>query len=302
MPPVEVIDAHVHLVTPGMVERTMRPVTPIRARALEAATEARRRRLRDLPGQTLEEIAAWWERQLDAHGVAAAFFIAVGEANEELAEFCALNPSRFFGWGSLRDPLHPDAARTVLRFPEWGLRGLKLYPPTQRFSASDRAIFPVYEKAAELGIPVLFHFGITVAPVYDLMYANPLHLSAALKQFPEVTFGLAHFGAGFLRETLLLAYHTENLFVDTSGTNNWRQYCPGNPSLESVFADALRVFGPHRVVFGTDTAVGPYRGQILQEQLEILERLGLSEEERALVMGKNARRLFRLEARAAAGR
>jgi predicted TIM-barrel fold metal-dependent hydrolase len=48
--------------------------------------------------------------------------------------------------------------------------------------------------------------------------------------------------------------------------------------------------------------VGPYRGQILQEQLEILERLGLSEEERAAVMGGNARRLFRLEAPAAEGR
>jgi len=302
MPPFEVIDAHVHLVTPRMLERTSRWATGVRSRALEAASQARQRRLRELPGQTLEEIAAWWERQLDGHGVAAAFFIAVGEANEELAEFCALNPTRFYGWGSLQDPLHPDAARTVAHFPEWGLRGLKLYPPTQRFWASDRAVFPVYEKAAELGIPVLFHFGVTVSPLCDLTYANPLHLSAALKQFPEVTFGIAHFGAGFLRETLLLAYHTENLFVDTSGTNNWREYTPGNPSLESIFADALRVFGPHRVVFGTDTAVGPYRGQILREQMEILGRLGLSEEDQAAVMGANARRLFRLEAPAAAGR
>jgi len=292
---VEIIDAHVHLVTPRMVERTLQPHLPIRAPALEAASRVRRRRLQELAGQTLEEIAAWWERQLDAHGVSAAFFIAVGEANEELAEFCALNPRRFFGWGSLSDPLHPDAPRIVAHFPQWGLRGLKLYPPTQRFHASDRAVFPVYEKAAELGIPVLFHFGITVAPLYDLTYANPLNLSAAVKQFPEVTFGIAHFGAGFLRETLMLAYHTDNVFVDTSGTNNWREYTPGNPSLESVFADALRAFGPGRVVFGTDTAVGPYRGQILHEQLALLDRLGLSEEEKALVMAGNARRLFRLD-------
>ncbi len=294
--PFEVIDAHVHLVTPRMVERTVRANLPARAAALEAAVQARRRRLRELAGQTLEEIAAWWERELDAHGVAAAFFIAVGEANEELAEFCARNPRRFFGWGSLADPLHPDAARTVARFPQWGLRGLKLYPPTQRFHASDRAVFPVYEKAAELGIPVLFHFGITVAPLYDLTYANPLSLSAAVKQFPEVTFGVAHFGAGFLRETLFLAYHTENVFVDTSGTNNWRAYTPGNPSLESVFADALRAYGARRVVFGTDTAVGPYRGGVLREHHDILVRLGLSEEDQALVMGGNARRLFRLDA------
>ncbi len=295
MPPVQIIDAHVHLVTPRMVERVTNPNVHIRGPAWEAAVKARQNRLRELPGNSLEEMASWWERQLDTHGVAAAFFIAVGEANEELAEFCALNPRRFFAWGSLADPLHPDAPRIVARFPAWGLRGLKLYPPTQRFSASDRAMFPVYEKAAELGIPVLFHFGITVAPLYDLTYANPLHLSAAIKQFPEVTFGIAHFGAGFLRETLMLAYHTENVFVDTSGTNNWRAYTPGNPSLQSVFEDALRAFGPRRVVFGTDTAVGPYRGAILREQMEILERLGLSEEDQALILGGNARRLFRLD-------
>lgn len=298
----EIIDAHVHLVTPRMVEGVVRPAAQIRASAQEAAVQVRRHRLRELAGSTLEEIAEWWERELDRHGVSAAFFIAVGEANAELAEFCALNPRRFFGWGSLADPLHPDAPRILARFPEWGLRGLKLYPPTQRFHASDRTMFPVYEKAAELGIPVLFHFGITVAPLYDLTYANPLNLSAAVKQFPEVTFGIAHFGAGFLRETLMLAYHTDNVFVDTSGTNNWRTYVPGNPSLESVFADAVRAFGPQRVVFGTDTATGPYRGHILQEHREILERLGLSAEEQAMVLGGNARRLFRLLEIPTAGR
>jgi len=40
--PFPVIDAHVHLVTPRMVERGVRPTAPIRAPALEAAARARR--------------------------------------------------------------------------------------------------------------------------------------------------------------------------------------------------------------------------------------------------------------------
>lgn len=290
----EIVDSHVHLVTASMVRRVGSRPAAIRQRALEAAQAHRARRLGDMPEESIAEIAARWERELDAHGVAAAFFIAVGEANEEISEFVSINPQRFFGWGCLADPLHPDAARTVGRFPEWGLRGLKLRPTVQRFHASNPALFPVYEKAAELRLPVLFHFGISVAPMYDLTYANPLNLSAAIKQFPDVTFGIAHFGAGFLRETLFLAYHTENVFVDTSGTNNWREYHPRHPSLESVFVDALRAFGPQRVLFGTDTAVGPYRGHILREQVDILNRLELSDADRALVLGGNARRLFRL--------
>jgi predicted TIM-barrel fold metal-dependent hydrolase len=290
----EIVDSHVHLVTASMVRRVGSRPAAIRQKALEAAHSHRARRLGDLPEESIAEIAARWERELDANGVAAAFFIAVGEANEEISEFVSINPRRFFGWGCLADPLHPDAARTVARVPEWGLRGLKLRSTVQRFHASNPALFPVYEKAAELRLPVLFHFGISVAPMYDLTYANPLNLSAAIKQFPDVAFGIAHFGAGFLRETLFLAYHTENVFVDTSGTNNWREYHPGHPSLESVFVDALRAFGPQRVLFGTDTAVGPYRGHILREQVDILNRLELSDADRALVLGGNARRLFRV--------
>lgn len=178
---------------------------------------------------------------------------------------------------------------------------MKLYPPTQRFSASDRAVYPVYEAAAEQGLAVLFHFGITIAPIYDLRYANPLELSAAANDFPEVTFVIAHCGAGFLREALFLAYHTENIWVDTSGTNNWRDFTPGPPSLELVFRDLLRTYGARRVMFGTDSGMPQeYRVAILTEQRETFARIGLSKDDREAIFGGNARRLFRLEDQALA--
>jgi len=138
--------------------------------------------------------------------------------------------------------------------------------------------------------------GITVAPLYDLRFADPLHLSAAAKDFPEITFAIAHCGAGFLRETLFLAYHTENIWVDTSGTNNWRDYSPGAPSLESVFRDLLRTYGPQRIMFGTDSTLpDEYRVRIVAEQRELFERLTTSEAEREAVFAGNARRLFGVE-------
>ena len=236
-----------------------------------------------------------WAAAFDRAGVQTGFFIAVGEGNEELAEFVRLNPARFQGWGSVVDPTAPDAAAIVRRFPDWGLRGLKLYPPTQRFSASDRVVYPVYEAAAEGGLAVLFHFGITVAPIYDLRFADPLHLSAAAKDFPEITFAIAHCGAGFLRETLFLAYHTENIWVDTSGTNNWRDYTPGKPSLQDVFADLLRTYGARRIMFGTDSTLShEYREGVLAEQRAAFRGLETTAEDEALIFAGNARRLFAL--------
>ena len=293
-----IVDSHLHLITQSMLERLRARPWSVRPQALERLTGAGSRlaeRMRAFEGVTLQQQAAQWTDAFDKAGVDTGFFIAVGEGNEDLAEFIRLNPARFQGWGSVMYPTAPDAAATVRRFRGWGLRGLKLYPPTQRFGASDRAVYPVYEAAAEQGLPVLFHFGITVAPIYDLMYANPLHLSAASRDFPEITFGLAHCGAGFLREALFLAYHTENIWVDTSGTNNWRLFTPGAPGLDEVFRDLLRTYGPQRIMFGTDsTLAGEYREGILKEQGEILDRLPLTDEDRAAIFGGNARRLFRL--------
>ncbi|HLN14747.1 MAG TPA: amidohydrolase family protein [bacterium] len=300
MPPAasRIIDSHLHLVTASMFHRMQARPMAIRPQALAAFTGPGSRlakRVEALERISLQDQVASWKAAFDRAGVGTGFFIAVGEGNEELAEFVRSAPERFQGWGSVVDPTAADAAATVRRFGAWGLRGLKLYPPTQRFSASDRAVYPVYEAAAELGLAVLFHFGITIAPIYDLLYANPLHLSAAARDFPEITFGIAHCGAGFLREALFLAYHTENIWVDTSGTNNWREFTPGAPSLDEVFRDLLRTYGPRRILFGTDSTMpAEYRTAILQDQQDTFGRLGLSDEDRALIFEENARRLFRL--------
>lgn len=293
-----IVDSHLHLVTAGMFRRLRDRPWGLRPQALAALTAAEGRwaeRARALEGVSLRQHAAEWAAAFDRAHVDTGFFIAVGEGNEELAEFVALNPSRFQAWGSVMDPTSADAAATVGRFREWGLRGLKLYPPTQRFSASDRAVYPVYEAAAAQGLPLLFHFGITVAPIYDLRFADPLHLSAAARDFPEITFAIAHCGAGFLRETLFLAYHTENIWVDTSGTNNWREYTPAAPSLEAVFRDLLRAYGPRRIMFGTDSTLpGEYREAILAEQRGLFDQLSTTQADWNAIFGGNARRLFGL--------
>jgi uncharacterized protein len=291
-----IVDAHLHLATASMFRRLRSRPWALRPKAQEALMNARvAERFASLEGVTIGEHAARWKAAFDQAGVATGAFIAIGEGNEELAEFVRHAPDRFQAWGSVVDPSAPDAAATVRRFGAWGLRGLKLYPPVQRFYANDRAVYPVYEAAAEQGLPVLYHFGITVAPIYDLTYANPLPLSSVACDFPEITFGIAHCGAGFLREALFLAYHTENIWTDTSGTNNWREFTPGAPGLDQVFRDLLRAYGAPRIVFGTDsTAPGEYREAILKDQQRIFEELDVPAADRAAIFGGNARRLLRL--------
>lgn len=291
-----IIDAHMHLMTAGMMRRAQQRASASRQVARDRARvrgQTFQERIAQLEAITLADHARTWLDGFDQAGVSAGVFIAMGEANDELAEFVKLRPDRFYGCGSVLDPTHPDAARTVRRFPSLGLSALKLYAPAYRIQLNDRVVYPIYEAAAECNLPIIIHFGITVGGFYDLTYANPLALTAPGRDFPEVTFIVAHFGAGFLREVLFLAYHTENLCVDTSGTNNWRLYVPGEPSLAQVFRDALRTYGARRILFGTDsTYFSGYRKHIVEEQVAILDGLDLSEADRHLILAGNARRIF----------
>ena len=115
-------------------------------------------RLAELEGRSLEDHARSWLAEFDKAGVDTGAFIAVGEGNEELSRFVAINPKRFIGWGSLADPRHSEAARTVAQFRSLGLSGLKLYPPIQRFYPNDRALYPIYEVAAELAVDEVARF------------------------------------------------------------------------------------------------------------------------------------------------
>jgi predicted TIM-barrel fold metal-dependent hydrolase len=175
--------------------------------------------------------------------------------------------------------------------------GLKLYPPTQRFNANDEKLFPLYEEAQDLGIPITFHYGITHAPVADFSYANPLGLRLPLTLFPRLNIIVAHFGAGFFRELCLLSYHADNLYLDTSGTNNWRDYTPEKMPLKEVFKTAIDIFTPERIIFGTDTVLRPdsgYRSAIKEEQEQIVNSLGLSPGDMDNIFGGNAARLYLL--------
>ncbi|MGQ0569928.1 MAG: amidohydrolase family protein [Armatimonadota bacterium] len=287
-----------HLMTAAMLARQRLRNTGTRQVARERARvrgQSFQEWLAKLEAISLADQATMWTDGLDAAGVEAAVFIGMGEANDELSEFIKIRPGRLYGCGSLIEPTHPDAAREVRRFPSLGLSALKLYATAYRVPLSDRLFYPVYEAAAECGLPIIVHFGITIGPFYDLTCGNPLALSVPGRDFPEITFIIAHFGAGFLREAMFLAYHTENICVDSSGTNNWRLYVPGEPSLEQVFRDALRTFGPSRILFGTDsTYFSGYRKGIVEEQVAILDRIELSDEDRQSILGGNARRIFKM--------
>ena len=83
------------------------------------------------------------------------------KCNDYIAALVRDNPDDLIGFASVNPAHHgPDAAADELErsVRELGLSGLKLYPMYQHWSPDDRELaWPIYEKATELGIPIMFH-------------------------------------------------------------------------------------------------------------------------------------------------
>ena len=79
-------------------------------------------------------------------------------------------------------------------------------------------------------------------------------------------------------------YLKENIFCDITHPPTW-----GNPQLEC----AIKVMGADHILFGSGFGVRP---EWLLEGVECIKGLDITEEERALVLGGNAMRLFNIKA------
>ena len=93
---------------------------------------------------------------------------------------------RLIGFASV-DPHQSSAAEQLNHaVDDLGLRGMKLDPAMQEFYADDKLAYPLYERAQKLGIPILFHAGLSWAPGSRLKYGHPLRFEDVAADFPKL--------------------------------------------------------------------------------------------------------------------
>ncbi|MFQ5647439.1 MAG: amidohydrolase family protein [bacterium] len=243
----------------------------------------------------LKVVAGLWEKELEDSGVAAGVFLYPSDFNgDDMKEFVSYSP-RFIGLSS-HNPTLPEAEKLFAREIDV-LKGFKLYPELHRYHADDERCFPVYKLAEEKGIPVYFHFGICINVFHDIKYGNPLSLSGVCRNFPDLKIVVCHFGCNYFENVLLLGRLYPGIHVDTSSSNNWTEILPYRLTLEEVFQKSIDILGPHRIIFGTDSSFFPrgFRKNILDIQREIMEKLGLSESDKELILSGNIIRLLNLD-------
>jgi uncharacterized protein len=260
----------------------------------------------EIPSEDATDLGQRWVEEMDKYGVDhLVMFTSVPGDHGSVAAAVHAFPTRITGYIML-DPTQPNAVDLLRQGVQGqGLKGVTLFPAMHHFHADDERVYPLYQAAAELSIPVFVHFGVLkvsirdklgLPNVFDLRYASPIDLHRVVIEFPSVNFIIPHFGCGYFREALMLGAQAPNVYVDTSSSNTWLTYMPSHLDLKTVFDKTLQVLGPERILFGTDSNVFPrgWRHDIFWQQVEILQALNATREAVELILGGNIARLLRL--------
>jgi uncharacterized protein len=303
----QVSDAHVHFFSYGFFSGMAGQMIDHPGGGVEAVGRITGWRM---PPENPSFLADEWAAELDRHGVARAVMIASLPGDEvSVAAAVARHPDRFHGYFMV-NPLAMDAASRVAAGLTQGLKGICLFPAMHRYSIADERIRPILRLAAgRPGTVIFVHAGVLtvgirkklgLASPFDMRYSNPIDLHPVALEYPQLSFVVPHFGAGYLREALMLCDLCPNVSLDTSSSNSWIRYLLPDTDLRHVFRRALDVVGPKRLLFGSDSSFFPrgWHAQVFEAQSQALYELGIGAEDAARIFGGNLEAL--LKARTAA--
>jgi hypothetical protein len=202
--------------------------------------------------------------------------------DEQTADFVKTHPDRFIGFTAV----HPDRGekqnleRVERAVNDLGLKGIKINPHAG-FYPNDERLYPVYEKATELDIPVVVHTGIK-APT------EGTRVNDVAVDFPDMTIIIAHAGYPWVEETILVGLYTGNVYVDIS-TLTQIEGVMGFEVILPTLQKLTSSWGAQRVLFGSDGIFN------MEDTIKAVKDADfLSESDKAKIFGENAKKVLKL--------
>lgn len=194
----------------------------------------------------------------------------------EITPFVAVDP-----WVLSVDTLSSHLAEMRGR----GARGVKIHPVEQRFLPADPRMLRIFQVCADLGLTVLSHSGTSRGAI---QFGEPRAFADVLRAIPGLRLVLAHLGGGSWAQIPELAAQFPQVSFDLCEIVAWAG-APKAPTPDKLVW-LIREVGVDRAMFGSDF---PWYDP--GEMARAVERLpGLSDAERAAILGENAARLMSL--------
>jgi predicted TIM-barrel fold metal-dependent hydrolase len=203
------------------------------------------------------------------------------------------HPDRLTGFYSANPLGGAEEASRLRRYVESGLSGLKMLPSYNYAAINDRRIWPLFETAADLGVPITLHTGWSSLPAgKSLAYDHPLYIEDALVDFPELRVTLAHCGFAWSELVLMLMAKDPRVAADFAW---WSRSQPTWRAAQTLsMAKYLGVLD--RLFWGTDYPFCDFESDLAYWRSipVVSERLGLepavTDEEIDALLGPNLAR------------
>ncbi len=173
--------------------------------------------------------------------------LSIEDINRIYADAVKKHPERLITFVGI-DPRRNGAAELVGRFlGEWGMKGIKFHTAAG-FYPNDKVCYPIYEKALEYGVPVLFHTGEVLKPLY-FKYCQPIYIQEVAMDFPDLPIILAHAGGCWYSEAVAICNSTTNVYLDVSV---WQSRLFRPLEFYRALRTLLDSLSWQRVLFGSD--------------------------------------------------
>jgi len=211
--------------------------------------------------------------------------LPVRPMNEAVAEILKRYPDRFIGFAGF----DPNAGEESVREIEYavdtlGFSGIKSVPSALELDLNDKAFYPFYSKAEELGIPVLIHVGSVILKGLRTKHVHPLMVDDIAFDFPDLKIICAHLGGCQYMDTINMMLHHRNVYADIS-------FWPLNPLFKELVPwNLLERTLSDKIMLGSDYPAG----QTPKEAAESVKILPISDSFKEKILGENASRLLGL--------
>jgi uncharacterized protein len=211
-----VVDAHMHV---------PRLSTVTKAWLDWAAAFGKDSGWREVFGADGDPIPARVEAMLDAEGVDVALLFAEYSPRatgiqpvEDLLPIIARNPARFRLVANVNPELHRPPAAEAERQLDLGAVAVKVHSVHGGFRADTPDMYAVYDLCARRKVPVITHTGGSIFPGSQPEAGDPKLMGQIVRDFPGVTFVLAHGGRGrWYADAARLALSHRNVWLDLAG-------------------------------------------------------------------------------------
>jgi predicted TIM-barrel fold metal-dependent hydrolase len=301
----EVVDSHIHFISHNYLRLLTQQRNSYQDVEAFISEQSKRYNFEPPPLDPVR-LAERWVTEMDRNGVKRAAVVSMIPGDEvSVSAALRVYPDRFIGVATVNPYIAVAEELVEHAAVEWGFRGIMLYPSMFKCSLASERLYPIYRMARKHRMVVYAHLGrLRVAArrwwglpdVYDWRYADAADLHQPAADFPTVPFVVVGFGSGTLPQLLKIGLQCSNVYIDTSSSNSWVLDQSEFGDLAHAFERTVEVFGPGRILFGSDSDFFPrgWRGQIFEEQTAIMSKLGLSSHAQTAILCENAKTLFRI--------